>query len=412
MKYDVIVIGGGPAGMMAAGRAAELGSCVLLLEKNKQLGVKLLITGNGRCNITNKTDDVREMIKCYGAKGKFLFSAFAKFGVNETLDFFESRGLKIKIEKDRRAFPSSDKAREVCDLMINYLRKNKVEIRLGSIVRQIIKEKNCIKKTVLENGEELMADNYIIATGGKSYSLTGSSGDGYAWLKSLGHTIEPLRPALTPIKVKEKIVKKLEGLSLKNVAISLYQAGKKMAVEKGEAIFTADGLSGPIILDLSRNTPISAKSKIDILIDFKPDLDWKDLDKQIQNDFKEGNNKMFKNILEKLLPQKLIPVIIELAGISPDKKVNLISREERKILINLLKEFKLTFASLSGFEKAIVTAGGLSLREIDPRTMKSKIIDNLFVAGEVLDLDGPTGGYNLQIVWSTGYVAGESCRKE
>ena len=408
MKYDVVVIGGGPAGMMSAGRAGELGSRALLLEKNRNLGTKLLITGKGRCNITNKTDDLKEMIDKFGKNGKFLFSSFYKFTANDVIEFFESRGVKIKVERGNRVFPTSDRSKDVLDVLINYLRKSQVEVRTNVQVQEIIKKGKRIEKVVLASGEEIFADKFVICTGGRSYPDTGSSGDGYQWLANLGHTIKSLSPSLTPIIVKEKIVKELEGLSLKNVEISIYKDNKKIDSRFGEAIFTADGMSGPVVLDLSRKIGKESSEKMIIRIDFKPALDFGKLDLRIQRDFQEGNNKAFKNALNKLLPQKLIPVIIKLSKIDPEKKVNLVTREERKKILHLLKEFDLELKSLKGYDKAIITAGGVDLAQIDPKTMRSKLIDNLYFAGEILDLDGPTGGYNLQVCWSTGYIAGES----
>jgi len=408
MKYDVAIIGGGPAGMMAAGKAGEFGARVVLIEKNPNLGVKLLVSGKGRCNITNNTDEPREMINRYGRNGKFLFSAFHKFGVKETINFFESRGVETKVERGNRIFPVSDKSRDVLDVLIDYLKKSKVEIKINTAVKKIIANKNKIEKIILYNGGEIIADKFIICTGGKSYPAMGSTGDGHQWLKKIGHTITTLYPVLTPVIVKEKLVKELEGLSLKNVEISIYKDNKKIDSRFGEAIFTNNGMSGPIILDMSKKINEELGDKLKLQIDFKPALDFATLDKRLQKDFQEMSNKMFKNSLDKLLPQKLISVIIKLSGIDPDKKVNLITKDERKKLLHLLKEFSLEIKGVVGYEKAIVTAGGVDLSEIDPKTMKSKLIDNLYFAGEILDLDGPTGGYNLQVCWSTGYVAGES----
>lgn len=412
MKYDVAVIGGGPAGMIAAGRAGEIGSHVVLIEKNKGLGVKLLIAGKGRCNITNKGDKIREMIEKFGENGKFLFSAFSKFGAKETIDFFESYGLKTKIERGGRVFPVSDKSRDVLDVLINYLKKSEVEIKTNSKVRKIIKKGNKIEKIVLANNKEIIADNYIICTGGKSYPATGSTGDGYRWAEKIGHTIVKLSPSLVPVIIKEKFVKKLEGLSLKNVEISIYKGEKKINSRFGEAIFTANGMSGPIILDMSKEIGKEIgkelPGEIRMQIDFKPALDFVKLDKRIQRDFQKSPNKLFKNSLDELLPKKLIPIIIRLSRIEPNKKVNSITKEERRKLLHLLKEFSLEIKGLEGFKKAIITTGGIKLSEIDQKTMKSKLIDNLYFAGEMLNLDGPTGGYNLQVCWATGYIAGES----
>ncbi|MDF1498041.1 MAG: NAD(P)/FAD-dependent oxidoreductase [Patescibacteria group bacterium] len=411
MKYDVVVIGGGPAGMMCAGRASELGSRVLLLEKNRYLGVKLLITGKGRCNITNKIDDLKEITSKFGKNGKFLFSSFYKFGVEDTINFFESRGVKTKIERGNRVFPVSDQSKDVLDSLIGYLKKSQVALRTSMPVKDIIKSGNRIEKVVLVSGEEIFADKFVICTGGKSYPGTGSSGDGYNWLTKLGHTITSLSPSLTPIVVKEEIVKELEGLSLKNIEISIYKNNKKINSRFGEAIFTADGISGPVILDLSNEIGKHLSVQMKIQIDFKPALDFAKLDLRIQKDFRVGNNKIFRNSLDRLLPQKLIPVMIKLSGIDSKKKVNLVTKEERKKLLHLIKEFSLEFKSLKGYERAIATSGGVDLREIDPLTMKSTLIDNLYFAGEILDLDGPTGGYNLQLCWSTGFVAGENVVK-
>lgn len=408
MKYDVAIIGGGPAGMIASGRAGELGSRAILIEKNKSLGVKLLMTGKGRCNITNKAGDLKEIIKRFGKDGRFLFSVFSRFGVDEVINFFKKNNLKIKIEKDGRVFPASDKAQDVLNALINYLKKSQVEIRTNSEVKEIIKKGNKIEKIILANNEELVADNFIICTGGESYPITGSNGDGYKWARKLGHTIIKPLPALTPIIIKEKYVKELEGLSLKDVEIGIYKKGKKIDYRFGEAIFTARGMSGPIILDMSKKIGEELSSELRMKIDFKPELDFLELDKKLQNDFQKNSNKLLKNSFNGLLSKKLVPIIIRLSGVSPDKKVNSITKEERKKILHLIKEFGLGIKGLEGFSKAIITSGGIELGEVDQKTMKSKLIDNLYFTGEILNLDGPTGGYNLQVCWATGYVAGES----
>jgi len=408
MKYDVAIIGGGPAGMISAGRAGELGASVILIEKNKNLGRKLLITGKGRCNITNKENNPRGFISEFGKNGKFLFSAFFRFGVQETINFFEKLNLKTKIERGERVFPVSDKSQDVLEALIDYLKKSNVKIKLNSEVKEIIKKDNKIEKIILVNNEEIIANKFIISTGGKSYPKTGSTGDGYEWVKKLGHTVTNLLPSLVPIIVKEKIVEELEGLSLKNVEISVYKENKKIDSRFGEAIFTADGMSGPIIIDMSKKIGKELPQNIKIKIDFKPALDFLKLDRRVREDFRKDSKKMFKNSLNDLLPQKLIPVIVKLSKINPDKKSSSITGEERKKLLHLLKEFTLEVKSLAIHEKAIITSGGIKLSEIDQKTMKSKLIDNLYFAGEILDIDGPTGGYNLQICWTTGYIAGES----
>lgn len=408
MKYDIAVIGGGPAGMISAGRAGELGASVILIEKNKNLGRKLLITGKGRCNITNKENNPREFIDKFGKNGKFLFSSFSVFGIQETIKFFEKLNLKTKIERGRRVFPISDKSQDVLEVLIGYLKKSNVKIKSNSEVKEIIKKENKIEKIILTNNEEITASKFIISTGGKSYPGTGSTGDGYKWAKKLGHTVTNLSPSLVPIIVKEKIVKELEGLSLKNVEISVYKENKKIDSRFGEAIFTADGMSGPIIIDMSKKIGQELPSNIKIKIDFKPALDFLKLNQRIQEDFNKDSKKMFKNSLNDLLPQKFIPIVVKLSGINPNKKSSSITKEERKKLLYLLKEFTLEVKSLAIHEKAIITSGGIELSEIDQKTMKSKLIDNLYFAGEILDVDGPTGGYNLQVCWTTGYVAGES----
>lgn len=407
-KFDVAIIGGGPAGIISAGRAGELGASVVLIEKNKNLGRKLLITGKGRCNITNKENNPREFISKFGKNGKFLFSAFFRFGVQETINFFEKLNLKTKIEREGKVFPISDKSQDVLEALISYLKKSNVKIKLNSKVKEIIKKDNKIEKIILVNNEEITASRFIISTGGKSYPETGSTGDGYKWVKKLGHTITSLSPSLAPIVVKEKIVEELEGLSLKNVEISVYKENKKIDSRFGEAIFTADGMSGPIIIDMSKKIGQELPKNIKIKIDFKPALDFLKLDQRVQEDFRKDSKKMFKNSLDDLLPKKLIPVIVKLSKINPDKKSSFITKEERKKLLHLLKEFTLEVKSLATHKKAIITSGGIKLSEIDQKTMKSRLIDNLYFAGEILDIDGPTGGYNLQVCWTTGYVAGES----
>lgn len=408
MKYDVLVIGGGPAGLMAAGRAGELGARVLLVEKNDRAGIKFLLTGGGRCNLTNNIADPKLLASRFGDKGKFLISAFNKFGAPEIIDFFESRGLKTKIEKNNQVFPVSDRAGDVLKILLNYTRKFGVEIRTKTEVKKIIASNLKIEKIILADGGELMARNYIIATGGKSYALTGSTGAGFEWLKQLGHTIVPTRPALTPILVKEDFIKELEGLSLSQVMISLGRSDKKINSVIGEVIFTASGLSGPAVLNLSRLIGPESVSGLTLELDFFPEIEPVELDQRLQAAISLNGKKLFRNSLESLVPPKLMPVLLKLLTITADKKSAAIIRQERTALVRLLKCFKLNIKAVEGYGKAMVTAGGVSLKEIDPSSMKSKIIANLFIAGEVLDLDGPTGGYNLQVCWSTGFVAGES----
>ena len=404
--YDAAIIGGGPAGMIAAGRAGELGARVILVEKNKNLGRKLLITGKGRCNITNKTDKPREFINKFGKNGEFLFSSFSRFGIKETINFFENLGVETKIERGGRVFPKSDKSQDIVNALINYLRKSNVKIKLNSEVKEIVRKNNRIEKVVLANNEEIIADKFIICTGGKSYPKTGSTGQGYLWAQKMGHKIIKPTPSLVPIETKENWVGSLQGVSLKNVSVALFQNNKEFDFRFGEMLFTHFGLSGPIILDLSKKIgELLTTGEVILKIDLKPALDFLKLDKRLQRDFK--GNKDFKNYLPELLPRKLGDLIMRFSKISPDKKLNSITKEERKKIIDVLKGLKLTVKGLIGFSQAIVTSGGVDLKEIDSKTMRSKIIKNLYFAGEILDIDGPTGGYNLQVCWTTGYVAGE-----
>lgn len=409
--FDIIIIGGGPAGIMAGIRAGELGARVLLLEKNRELGRKLLLTGKGRCNITHAESDLRKLVEAYGKNGSFLFHALSVFGVKEIVDFFESRGLKTKIERGKRIFPITDNARDVLNVLLRELKRNKVDILTGCKIKRFEIQGNTIKKLILED-REVSAKQYILCAGGRSYPVTGSTGDGYRFAEKMGHSIIKPKPGLVPLRIKEKWIRKLQGLSLKNVEITAFQNNKKIASRFGECLFTHFGLSGPIILDISREIgDMLEKGKIRLSLDLKPALDFSILDERIQKDFKKYQSKVFKNSLGDLLPQKLIISIISLSGINPDKKVNLITKEERLKLVGLLKNISLTVEGSMGFDQAIVTRGGIDLNEIDHKTMKSRKIDNLFFAGEIINIDGPTGGYNLQLCWSTGYLAGESAAK-
>lgn len=408
MKYDLAIIGAGPAGLMAAVRAGELGARVVLIEKNKQPGAKLLITGGGRCNLTNRLEDPQQFATRFGGSGKFLISALHKFGVKETIEFFESQGVKTKTEKDTQVFPASDKANDVLDALLSAAKRYGVIFKTGQAVLKISKQGDKIQKVILADGEEILARNYVIATGGKSYPQTGSSGDGYRWLQNLGHTIITPRPALVPLWLKETFIKELEGLSLENCLISLYQSNKKIAATQGAAIFTSVGLSGPAALDLSSQISLQPIKDLIISIDFLPQIEIQELDKKLQNILESNGNKLIKNCLTGLAKPKFIPILLKLSAIIPDKKNNAITKEERRKLAQLLKSLRLTIKTLGGYGQAIITAGGVDLKEVDPKTMRSKVITNLFLAGEILDLNGPTGGYNLQVCWTTGYVAGSN----
>ena len=408
MLYDVAIIGGGPAGMMAAGRAGELGARVILLEKNDVLGVKLLITGHGRCNITNKIDEPKDMARKYGRNGKFLLPLLYMFGVRDVIAFFESRGVRTKVEKGNRVLCESDRAEDVLGALIKYLNDSQVEVKFLAEVKEVIRKGNLVEKIVLASGEEIIADKFIVCTGGKSYPATGSTGDGYRWAALSGHRVVTPSPSLTPVVLKEGFVKELEGLSLKDALISLYKDGKKIDSGQGDALFTANGMSGPTIINMSRSMRKAFPGKIAIKIDLVPNLDFIGLDLMLRNCFQEGANRLFKNSLDKFVPQKLVPVIAKLSGIELEKKSGLVTKEERKRLVHLLKEFSLEVKGLAGFDKAVITSGGIELSEIEPKTMRSKLVGNLYFAGEILDLDGPTGGYNLQICWSTAYAAGQA----
>jgi predicted Rossmann fold flavoprotein len=409
--FDIAVIGGGPAGMMAAGRAAELGAKVVLIEKNEILGKKLLITGKGRCNFTHNEFDIRKFAEKFGRNGRFLYSALELFGVGEVIDFFESRGVKGKKEQGDRVFPEKGSAQDILNVLIKYLAEGKVHILLNSEVIGFKNEKEKISQVLLRD-RQISADKFIICAGGKAYPQTGSTGDGYRWAEQLGHTIIPPVPALNPVKTSEGWVKELQGLSLKNVSLKLFQNGKKQDERFGEMLFTHFGVSGPIVMDMSKKIGALLKNgPVKLILDLKPALDFKKLDKRIQRDFWEFKGRMFKNSLKGLLPLSMIPVIIKLSGIEPEKKVDYISREERNKLVHLLKELELTPTGLLGFKWSVVTSGGVALKEVNPNTMGSKKVENLYFAGEILDLDGPSGGYNLQVCWSTGYLAGQSAVK-
>jgi len=400
--------------MMAAGRAGELGAKTALLEKNAGLGRKLLVTGKGRSNLTKAEFNPKTLVKKYGKKGDFLLSPLAALSVQKTIDFFERGGLKTKIERGKRIFPQSGKAADVLNVLIGYLKKSQVEVITDAAVKEIVRDKDKISKIILKSGQEIAAKNYILATGGKSYPGTGSVGEGYQWAKELGHTVNKLRPALVPLRVRETWVKEAQGLSLKNVELTVFQGGKKKGSRFGEMIFTHFGVSGPIVLDLSGlagellDLPVGRQSEVKLVLDLKPALNSETLDKRIQADFAKYSNKVFRNSLDDLLPQKMIPIIVKLSGIDSEKKVNEINRAERQGLVKLLKGMEMTVVALLGFATAIVTSGGMHLAEIDAKTMKSKLIGNLFFAGEIIDLHGPSGGYNLQLCWSTGYLSGQS----
>ena len=401
---NVIVVGAGPAGMMAA-IAASKNNKVTLVDGNDRIGKKLFITGKGRCNVTN-AKDISEFFDYIPGNPHFLYSSLYTFTNEDTMEFFEKRKIKLKVERGDRVFPESDKSSDIIKGLSKALAENYVETKLNCKVTDVIFHDNKIDKIQINNKEYLEGDYFIFATGGVSYPLTGSTGDGHKFAKKLGHNIVKLKPSLVPIEIKEEYIKELMGLSLKNVMLYVKKDNKVLYKDMGEMLFTHFGMSGPLVLTASRY--IKDDNNYVVQIDLKPSLDISELDKRIQRDFKKYINKDFKNSLDDLLPKKLIKTIIELSGINPEKKVNEITKEKRKRLVNLLKNLEFHVKGLRDISEAIVTSGGVDTKEIDPSTMKSKIIDNLSFAGELIDVDAFTGGYNVQIALSTGYIAGSN----
>lgn len=405
----VLVVGGGPAGMMAAIQAAKQGNTVTLLEQNEKLGKKLFITGKGRCNVTNDCD-VTELFDSVVSNKKFLYSAFYSFSNQDVKDFFEEQGLRLKVERGRRVFPASDKSSDVIKALGNALKKPEVKIRLRTRVDQVLTENDIVCGVRLSDGECLNADKVILATGGVSYKSTGSDGSGLVMAEKLGHQVTKLRPGLVGMCTKEAWVRDMQGLTLKNVAVSIgKKQGKKPLYEDfGELLFTHYGVSGPMILSASsRLGDELEKEDLYIKIDLKPALSKEQLDSRILRDFEERKNADLSNAMVHLLPKSMIPVMLHVCGLDPAKKVNEVTRGEREQLVKGMKEFPLTINGLRDIQEAIITRGGVTVKEVDPSTMESKIVKNLYLAGEMLDLDALTGGYNLQIAWSTGYLAGQ-----
>lgn len=402
----IAVAGGGAAGMMAAVFAARNGSEVYLYEKNEKLGKKLFITGKGRCNLTNAAD-IEELFAAVVSNPKFLYSSFYSFTNDQTIAFFEELGVKTKVERGGRVFPASDHSSDIIRGLEKELNRLGVHVELNTEVKQLRTENGRVKGLLLASGREIEADAVIVAAGGLSYSSTGSTGDGYRLAESCGHRITPLSPALVPMEVKEWYAKELMGLSLRNIEITITDGTKKLFQDFGEMLFTHYGVSGPVILSASSIVGSRLKEKELVLhIDLKPALTREQLDKRILREFEANHNRQFKNASAGLFPAKLRPVMVELSGISEDKKVNEITREERKKFADLIKNFTMTLTGLRSYNEAIITQGGVSVKEIDPGTMESRLIKGLFFAGEVMDLDAVTGGFNLQIAWSTGFLAG------
>ena len=412
----VIVIGGGPAGMMSAISSAENENDVTIIEKMQSLGRKLLITGKGRCNITSSLD-MDEFIKNIPGNGMFLYSAFKNYTNQDIIKLLKEEGLEVKEERGNRIFPVTDKSLDVLKCFEKKLKSLNVNIILNTKVKEILVEDNIVKGVKTEK-EIINADKVILATGGKSYPLTGSTGDGYVMAQKLGHTVTKINPSLVPLEAFDKeTCKNLQGLSLKNVQIELIDKNKNKVIYEdfGEMLFTHFGVSGPTILSSSAHLvrykniqQLFNENKISLKIDFKPALSEEKLNDRILRDFNEEKNKMFRNSLDKLLPQKLIPTIIKISGINPNKKVNEITKIERKNLVKLLKNFEITIKGFRSIDEAIITSGGIKIKEINPKTMESKIIKGLYFAGEIIDVDAYTGGFNLQIAYSTGYTAGKT----
>ena len=404
----VVIIGAGPAGMTAAYSASQNGIDVVLVEKNERVGRKLLITGKGRCNITNNCE-VEELIANVNTNGKFLYSAFYTFTNDAVMEMFESLGVRLKTERGNRVFPESDRAMDVVDAMSRLIKRKNIKLVTGKTVKDIKEKNGKVESVVLSDGKEIKADAVIIATGGASYQRTGSTGDGYRLAEKLGHKITPLKPSLIGLEIQEDFVSKLKGLSLRNVAINVYgKKNKKIYDDFGEMEFTDYGVDGPIIKSASCIMRDLSKESYKIFLDLKPALDHEKLDKRVQRDFQKYINKRFENSLSDLLPSKMIPVVVELSGIDPATPVNSITKEERRNLVDTIKNIELHVKRYRPMEEAIVTSGGVKTSEINSSTMESKLVEGLYFAGEVIDVDAYTGGFNLQIAFSTGYLAGSN----
>lgn len=404
--FDVVVIGGGPAGMMAAGRAAECGARVLVLEKNPKLGKKLQITGGGRCNIFNAEYDVHRLVEKYGKKGKSLFSAFSQFDATSSKDFFESRGLPIKVEPEQRAFPVSDRALDVHETMLAYMKQYGVEVRPYEPVIGLEQKDGRITRVVVDGGE-VIGHTYILATGGTSRPETGSTGDGFTWMRALGHTVNAPDPALVPIMLSDAWIDDVEGIALQGVKITVHSQGKRQAARTGKMLFTHDGISGPLILNMSKQIGELLKTNdVTLSLDLFPSLDHAALDAMILRHFEEEKNKQIKNTIGDLVQLRLGLVLLDLASIEASTPLYRLTKEQRRTFVKILKDIPLHVSGLVGPEKAIVAGGGVSLDEIHFKTMQSKRYDNLYIIGDLLDFDRPSGGFSLQICWTTGYIAG------
>ncbi|MBR1762879.1 MAG: NAD(P)/FAD-dependent oxidoreductase [Eubacterium sp.] len=403
----IVIIGAGASGLMAAARSAARGLDVTVVEKNNRPARKVMITGKGRCNVTNACFDINELVTNVPRNPRFMYSAFSNFMPYDMIALLDELGVETKIERGNRVFPVSDKAVDIVDALVKYAKTSGAKI-ISETVNGLDIEDKRVKAVLLENGERLECDAVAICTGGKSYPQTGSTGDGYALAKAAGHSVTPLKPSLVPLICSNNFVPDLQGLSLKNISIKLFDGDKQVYSDFGEMLFTHFGVSGPVVLSASAHMANPKEKQYKLVIDLKPALDEKTLDKRIQRDFEENKNRDFINSLSKLLPNKIIPTVVKLSRIEPSTKCNQITKEQRKNLVLLLKNFTVNISDFRPIEEAVVTSGGIDVKEIDPKTMKSKIIDNLYFAGEVIDVDAYTGGFNLQIAFSTGYVCGEN----
>lgn len=407
--WDVAVIGGGPAGMMAAGRAAEKGASVILLEKNLTLGKKLLITGGGRCNVTNAEADVRKLLAHYKIGGKFLASPFSEWDAMSTIDFFEKRGMSIKIEAEQRAFPASNSAQSVYDAMLGYLHAYGVTIASNAPIDSLTVQDGAIVSAQIAGGNTIRARTFILATGGLSRPETGSTGDGFKILQRLGHTVDMSGGALVPVALKKTPLHKAAGVSLKKAKLTVLQDSVKQRVQSGKMLFTHVGISGPVVLNMSRMIgELLTHDDVEIEIDLLPDQGYEKVDAQLQATFKEHANKMVRNALSAVIAPALVSPILQIAGIEQEKMCNSVTRDERIRLMKTLKHLRVAVDHLLGLEKAVVTSGGLTLTEIDFKTMRSQKYNNLYVIGDLLDIDRPSGGYSLQLCWTSGFVAGSA----
>lgn len=406
---DVLIIGGGAAGLMAAGTVSMTGKSVTVLERNDRPARKVMITGKGRCNVTNNCTELDELIENVPQNDRFLYSAFSNFMPSDTMELFEDMGVPLKTERGGRVFPVSDKAVDIVDALVSFATDDGAQIVKGR-AKELIIENGTVKGAVTYDGEKIFAEKVLIATGGKSYPATGSTGDGYELAKQAGHTVTELKPSLVSLVCHEGFCTDLQGLALKNVSMSVIDSvtNKEIYKDFGEMLFTHFGVSGPMILSAGAHMRNMQRGRYKIYVDMKPGLSYEQLDARILRDFSENNNKNFINSLGGLLPRKMIPVAVKLSGIKPTEKVNQITKEQRRKFAEVLKKFKITVNDFSPIEEAIVTSGGVKVSEIDPKTMESKIVKNLYFAGEVIDVDAYTGGFNLQIAFSTGRLAGEN----